>query len=62
MDITIVLCDSSSQDCYYSKCKKCPGTKNLEKYLANIIASKGTELISYNQWVTTKETKALRLL
>ena len=64
--LSFIICakniDEPSPDCYFNKCKDCPGIEKLVTYLTMVFEENDMQEISYSQWLQTPVTTLKNLV
>ncbi|XP_052122650.1 uncharacterized protein LOC127749257 [Frankliniella occidentalis] len=48
--MSLMLCESRSDECFFGTCKQCPGTMKIRERLDQIFDAKMIETVEYKQW------------
>lgn len=51
--LTIMICESPTEQCYLRSCSKCPGTDVLRNILTELFDENNIDTITYKQWTST---------
>lgn len=47
-----MMCAEPSDECFLNECEQCPGVKEMEKYLCEIMTAIEIESVTFKQWIT----------
>lgn len=46
-----MLCESPDIDCFLNHCQNCPGIKEMERFLNQLLEANEIGNVSYKQWI-----------
>lgn len=54
--LKMIVCQNSSSECYFGKCKNCPGIDVLENFLNEIFEENNIDELTYQCWISKPRT------
>lgn len=54
--INLMICKEPEEDCYFGKCKNCPGSQVLYALIVELLEENDMESVTYKHWVSKPRT------